>query len=183
MHVLQTSVALVGAAVLLAGCGSDEGTPTTSSSEEPSRTPPATPSRQAVTPLEGTWRTSPISPRDAEVTLRRHGLAEWIERFGPLTPFAAGTTLILDIKEGEWDLYGKPRGTPRQEIDYDAEYVVNGGTVDKIHATGASTYRWSVDGDTLTLEWLDSTEPPYQGIPDEVFSTALYMTSDFTRHS
>lgn len=168
--------------MLLAGCGSDEGTPTTSS-PEPSTTASAAPSNEAASRLEGTWRTNPVSPRDAEATLSRYGLAEWIERFRPLTPFAESTTLILDIKEGEWDLYGKPSGGPREEIDYDAEYVVRGNEVDKIHATGVTTYRWSVDGDTLTLEWLKSTEPPYEGVPDEVFSHALYMTSDFKRHN
>jgi hypothetical protein len=27
--------------------------------------------------------------------------------------------------------------------------------------------------------WLKSTEPPSRGVPDEVFGTALYMTTDF----
>lgn len=173
-------VAVVSIAILLAGCGSDEATRTTSSSEAPSTTAPEAASPEAV-PLEGTWRTDAISPRDAEATLRRYGLRKWIKRFRPFTPFAATTTLILDIKEGEWDLYRKPSGGPREEIDYDAEYVVKGNKVDKIHATGVTTYRWSVDGDTLTFEWLKSTEPPYEGIPDEVFSRALYMTQDFRR--
>jgi hypothetical protein len=55
--------------------------------------------------------------------------------------------------------------------------------VEKTHATGVTTYRWSVDGDTLTLEWLSTTEPPVEGIPDEVFGRALYMTQPFTRQN
>ncbi len=181
MHAFRTSVVLVSAAVLLAGCGSDQATPTTTSPEEPSRTAAVATSGEAVTPLDGTWRAGPISPADAEAALRRHGLAKWIEPFGPVKPFAGRTTLILDLKEGEWDLYGESAGASRAEIDYDAEFVVDGDTVDKIHATGTTTYRWAVDGDTLTFEWLESTEPAYGGVPDEVFSTALYMTSEFTR--
>ena len=77
--------------------------------------------------------------------------------------------------------WSKPSSGPREEIDFDAEYVVKGDRVKKIHATGETTYRWSVDGDALTLEWLSSTEPPHKGIPDEVFSRALYMTQPFMR--
>lgn len=164
------SVAVVGTAILLTGCGSDEATQTTSAAASPE-----------TVPLEGSWRAGPISPRDAEATLRRYGLGKWIKRFRPVTPIAASTTLILDIKDGEWDLYGEARGGVREEIDYNAEYVVRDNEVDKIHATGVSTLRWSVDGDTLTLGWLKTTEPPYKGIPEEVFQRALYMTRDFKR--
>ena len=169
-----------GVAILVAGCGgSDEGTQTTSS-PEPSATASAEPS-ESVSELEGTWQTSVVSQSDAEGALRRHGLAEWIQEFRPVIPFADDTVLILDLHEGEWDLYGKPVGGVREEIDYDAEYVVKGDEVEKTHATGVTTYRWSVQSDTLTLEWLKSTEPPFEGVPDEVFGTALYMTTDFER--
>ena len=115
--------------------------------------------------------------------MRREGLAKWIERFRPISPVADSTTLILDLHDGEWDLYGKPRSGPREEIDYDAEYAVKGDKVTKIHGTGATTYRWSVDGDALKLEWLSTTEPSSEGIPDEVFGRALYMTQRFMRQS
>jgi hypothetical protein len=114
-----------------------------------------------------------------EAALRRHGLEEWTERFRPAAPFADDSVLILDLHEGEWDLYRQPIGGVREEIDYDAEFAVEGNEVTKVHATGETTYRWSVQGDTLTLEWLRSTEPPFAGVPDQVFSTALYMTTDF----
>lgn len=77
--------------------------------------------------------------------------------------------------------YGTSRGAPREEIDYNAEYVVRGDKVNKIHANGVTTLQWSVVGDTLTLTWLKTTEAPYKGIPDEVFQRALYMTQSFKR--
>lgn len=188
----RMAVAAVGITILFAGCGgSDEGTQATSSptpattgdagetSSEATTTSEAT--TESTPRLEGTWRTGPISQGDIEATLRRYGLEKWIKPFRPLTPLAETTTLILDLHEGEWDLYGKSGGGPRQEIDYDAEYVVKGDRVEKIHATGVTTYRWSVTGDTLTFEWLKSTEPPYQGVPDEVFSRVLYETKEFRR--
>jgi hypothetical protein len=138
-------------------------------------------SLEAVSRLEGTLRTGPISQRQAEATLRRYGLTKWIGRFRPLSPLAETTRLILVINHGEWNLYGKSGDGPRESIDYNAEYVVNGNKMDKIHATGVTTFRWSVNGDRLTLVWLRTTEPPYEGIPDEVFQRALYMTRDFKR--
>jgi ABC-type transport system substrate-binding protein len=185
VHRPRIFLVVAATAVLLAGCGSDEATQTTTSSGEPPSTTTLTTtsatSPEAASPLEGTWRTDPITRRDVEGTLRRYGLEKWIKRFQTVTPIPATTVLILDIREGEWDLYGKATGEPRVEIDYDAGYAVRGDEVDKVHATGATTYRWSVDGDTLTLEWLRSTEPPSEGIPDEVFSRVLYMTRDFER--
>jgi hypothetical protein len=183
VHRPRIMLAAVGVAVLLIGCGSDDEKGTGATSNDPNTTATETAAADAASPLEGTWQTGPISPRDVDATLRRDGLAKWIERFRPVTPIAASTTLILDLHDGEWDLYGKPRSGPREEIDYDAEYVVKGDRVEKIHATGVTTYRWSVDGNTLALEWLSSTEPPYKGIPDEVFSRALYMTQPFMQQS
>ena len=137
---------------------------------------------EAKAPLVGTWRTDPISQADAELTLRRHGLSRWIAPFRRQTPITEPMSLILVITPSEWDLYGKPKGKPRVEIDYDAKYVVNrGGTVDKIHSSGFTTLGWSVKGRTLTLRWLETTEPPATGIPDRVFQYALYMTRTFAR--
>ncbi len=132
-------------------------------------------------PFVGTWRTGIISQADVEVTLRRHGLSKWIAPFRRQTPFAEPMSLTLVVTPKEWDLYGKPKGKARVEIDYNAKVVVKGRTLDKIHATGFTTLRWSVTGRKLTLRWLKTTEPPYAGIPDKVFQYALYMTRAFSR--
>ncbi len=182
VYLPRITLAALSVAVLLIGCGSDEDA-STSTSKAQTPTATQTAAADATAPLEGTWQTGSISPRDVAATLRRDGLAKWIERFRPITPIADSTTLILDLHDGEWDLYGKPRSGPREEIDYDAEYVVKGDKVTKIHATGETRYRWSVDGNTLELKWLSTTEPPVQGVPDEVFGRALYMTQPFMRQS
>ena len=172
MKIRTLSIVLVAlASAFLAGCGSDGGT----SPEEPSASP-----TKASSPLEGTWRTESISLSDAEATLRRHGLGEHIKKFKTDPPFQGETVLILDVKD-EWDLYGESQGGPREEIDYDAEYLVKDDTVKVTHSTGSTTHRWSVDGDRLTLEWVSTTQPAYNGVPDEVYQRALYMTAEFTR--
>jgi len=132
-------------------------------------------------PFVGTWRTTIISQADAEVTLRRQGLSKWIAPFRRQTPFTEPMSLILVVTQEEWNLYGKPKGKPRVEIDYNAKYVVKGSTLDKIHSTGFTTLRWSVKGRKLTLRWVKTTEPPYAGIPDKVFQYSLYMTRNFSR--
>ena len=142
---------------------------------------PADALSEAKTPLVGTWRTETISQADAELTLRHYGLSKWTVPFRRETPITEPMSMILVITPTEWDLYGKPKGKPRVEIDYDARYAVNRSTVDKIHSTGVTTLGWSVKGRKLTLRWLKTTEPAYRGIPDKVFQYALYMTRNFTR--
>ena len=172
MKIRTASIVLIALALFsLAGCGSNGET----SADDPSASP-----TQTGSPLEGTWRTEPVSLNDAEATLRRHGLGKWVKKFKTEPPFEGETVLILDVKD-EWDLYGESDGGPREEIDYDAEYVVEGDTVKVTHSTGSTTHRWSVDGDRLTLEWDSTTQPAYDGVPDEVYQRALYMTAEFTR--
>ena len=168
MKIRTVSIILIALASLLAGCGADS---------EKSAEKSSSPSAPA---LEGTWRTEPITLDDAETTLRKHGLGKYIKKFRTDPPFEGETVLILDVKD-EWDLYGESDGGPRSEIDYDADYLVKGDTVKVTHSTGSTTHRWSVDGDRLTLEWDSTTQPSYNGVPDEVYQRALYMTSEFTR--
>ena len=111
-------------------------------------------SSETKSPLVETWRTNIISQADVEVTLRRHGLSKWIAPFRRQTPFTEPMSLILVVTPREWDLYGKPKGKLRVEIDYNAKYVVKGSTLDKIHSTGFTTLRWSVKGRKLTLRWV-----------------------------
>jgi hypothetical protein len=176
----RSAVVLVATtSMLLVGCGSDNPRAATGSPEDRASTP-ATSEAPTDSPLEGTWRTGPVSLRDAEATIRRQGLGEWIERFHEVPPFSKVTVLDLSIEGGQWNLYGESEGR-REPIDYDAEYVIDGDTVVFHHSDGSNTYRWSIIGDKLSLEFVRSTLPGYEGIPDEVFQRALYMTEAFTR--
>ena len=56
---------------------------------------------------------------------------------------------------------------------------MDGDTVVVSHGADSNTYRWSVEGGVLELTWLETTYPPYKGIPEEVFQRALYETADF----
>ena len=165
----------LGVSVLLAGCGSDEGTLSTTVVTGAANVsiPPTTSPAEAVSELEGSWQTNPVSQRDAEAALRQQGLGKWIERFRPLSPLVGDMVLTLVIDNGGWDLYGQPEGGPRSEIDYDAEYSMDDDLITVIHGDGTRTLRWAVDGDTLTLDSIATTLGSTGGIPDEVFQKWL----------
>jgi hypothetical protein len=178
---LRNIAAIVGAVLILAGCESDGGETTAANAPRTESSPAETPLDEA-SPLEGTWVTDPITKRDAERTLRQNALAKWTDRFGRLSPIADGTVLILEIGD-QWDLYRKVKGGPREEVDYDASYSVDGNKLTVTHSAGSNDFRWSIDSDTLRLRWLRTSIPPSEGVPEEVFQRALYMTSVFERQN
>ncbi len=183
--VREWAVALAIASMLLVGCGSDGSTSATGSSDDTASVAPTpeTPSSvaPAASPLEGVWQAGPISLKETEATVRRHGLGRWVKAYRDDAPFVADTVLTLTIENGAWDLYGRAQGGPSEPIDYDADYEIDGDTVIFHHSDGSNTYRWEVDQDALRLRFDNSTLPGYRGIPDEVFQRALYMTATFTR--
>ena len=183
----------IGLVALLVACGST-GVPGAAASpsgavESPtepvvSASPSAAASADEAAALEGTWRTGTVSEADIEATLRKAGLEEWIEPLANLPaadPPAESNVFILRIDSGLWDLSWEPDGGVAQEIDYGATYELDGDTVVVSHGEDYNTYRWSVDGDTLELEWLDTTYGGYQGIPEEVFQRAFYQTAEFDK--
>ena len=175
--VLCTALVLV--ALLVVACGSDDEGGSNPTSTTASTTPTST-EGTASSPLAGEWRTASVSPTDAEKTLSRSGLSEWIDEFRTRAPFEGETVLVLEIGE-EWDLYGASDDGTRAEIDFDASYEVDGDEVVVTHSAGSNTFRWEIVGGTLTLELLESSMPAFEGIPEEVFQRALYMTAEFTR--
>ena len=152
-------------------------------------------------PVAGVWRTDPITVDDMKRTLRAHGLAEWVGRFAKEAPIGKGPTALvleIDTREGfpgypfDWHLYAEPEAVPRKTlIDYRTQVQGVGGRGPRYEQAGdqlvvgyegdSNTYRWSVDGQDLTLTWQKTSYPPHTGIPEEVFQRALYMTAKFKR--
>ncbi len=191
----STAVAVAITSMLLVGCGSDATSATGSSdaarssatpeppTSQPPTSPPTASEAPGESPLEGSWQTRPISLKETEATVRRHGLGRWVRAYRDNAPFLADTVLTLTVENGAWDLYGAAPGGQPEPIDYDAEYEIDGDTVVFHHSDGSITYRWEVDQDVLRLHFGGSTLPGYRGIPDEVFQRALYTTATFTRTS
>src|SRR5687768_167017 len=167
----RIALVLVGLVIALAGCGSDDESEPTGSAAESSLATTASNSA-AASALEGTWETEPISVADMEDTLRAAGLGEHIAEFEQNAPISeVPTALILDVGD-DWDLYGHGQGESRKEIDYDAEYVVEGDEVVVNHSEGSNTFRWSVKGDVLKLTWLETTFGSDTEVPEEAFQRA-----------
>ena len=171
--------ALSVSAMLASGCGGDNDAKTTSSAADLTATRSA---REQAPALHGTWRTDPITIADMAATLREAGLAKSIRGFKRNAPISGTSTeLVLEIRDGTWNLYGQPDGGAREEIDYDAQYELDGDTVVVSHEGDSNTYRWSINDAVLSLSWTGTTYEAYKGIPEEVFQRALYTTADFHR--
>ena len=179
------AVVLIGLVMAFVGCGSDDSETADSGAESTTTTAASPPdgAKQLFTSLRGTWRTRPVTVAEMANTLRAAGLGETVGGFEQNAPISdAPTSLILDIRD-EWDLYGKAQGERRKEIDYNADFEVTGKNVVVIHSEGTNSFRWSIRDDVLRLTWLKTTFQSSNGVPEEAFQRALYMTAEFHRAS
>jgi len=155
-------VAFLALAIGFAACGS--------STDDDARSVATAPTRTTTTPsptanaMEGTWRTEAITVDDMTRTLRDHDLAKWVRRFEKNAPIGdAPTRLILELRDGDWNLSGEPQGGAPEGIDTDSRYEIDGDRIVASHEGDSNTYRWSVRGDSLTLTWQKTSYGPYKG--------------------
>ena len=192
----ETRGAVMGVAVaillLLAAAGCAASSDGASASALPAKTATTTPmaspveSTTTASELEGTWQTRPLTLADAEATLREAGLHEWLQPFRALTSDEASSSVfVLTIRDGRWDLDEIRGGGPAVPIDWGHTYAIDGDIVTvslvSVGDDAVNRYRWEVEGDVLRLEWLESTVPPFEGVPEEVLQRALYTTAPFER--
>ena len=177
---------LVASAVLaltsVTGCESSDADPTDdaaapATSETPAATPTETETAE-VTPIDGTWTSPTLAPTDFRRALTAHGLGTHADAF--LADFGRAVVLTLEVGGGFWTLSSSIDGgatavTDRGSFEIDDQQV-------KVlpNSGGTNTFRWKVAGDELTLDLVSTTEPPYEGVPAEVFQSSLYTTSPFT---
>jgi hypothetical protein len=176
---LIATLGVAAATFVIAACGDDGGN---GDAEENGGAEEISAAAPDPTELEGTWSTEPVTAADLAETVRAAGLGEHVDAFLQNAPISdSPTSLVLKVGGG-WDLSGQVGERPREPIDYDADYYTEGDTVVVRHGDGnTNTLRWSVNGDVLELTWLEGTHPAFQGIPDEAYQRALYMTADFRR--
>lgn len=183
---ILAAIALLMAVV---GCGtqttdalpSAEPTVPVTQAQEPS----AVSSMDVPSPLEGSWRSEAVALPDMEETLRTAGLHEWLQPFRALPDDEiphGSNVFILTIQDGRWDLDRIRDGGTANPIDYGHAYEIDGDTVTVNLGEGRfNRYRWTVEGDVLRLEWLETNLGPYRGIPEEVMQRAIYMSAPFER--
>ena len=182
-----TQVAAVLAALTLAaGCGSSDGgstddaaSPSTSSTPSATATAAETTTEAAAeaTPIDGTWTTPALTPAACRRGLVAHGLGKHAGTF--VSDFGETVDLTLEVGEGFWTLSSSIDGGATAVTDR-GSFEIDGTQVTVLpNSGGENTFRWKVSGDKLTLDLVSTTEPPYEGIPAEVFQRGLYTTSPF----
>jgi len=186
---MRTRLAIGAVAMLImTGCASQTASSVMPSSVAPvvteapstalSSAPASAPS--AASALEGVWHTGVVTPDDAQATLQAAGLQQWTQPFLANSGFADSNVFTLRILGGRWVQYWSKNGGTDEDND-DGAYSISADTVTISHGSlGSDTYRWSVQGDTLTLTFLSDTFAPTDGIPEEVFQRAFY-SAPFTR--
>lgn len=178
--------AAVAALALTAGCGSTDTGPTDEPASASSGSSPTSSGTEtetstetaAATPIDGTWSTSTLAPADFRSALTAHGLGKHADAF--LSGFGEAVVLTLEVGGGFWTL--------SSSIDGGATAVTDRGTFEVDdqrvrvlpNSGGENTFRWDVSGDELTLDLVSTSEPPYEGVPAEVFQRGLYTSAPFT---
>jgi hypothetical protein len=168
------------------------GPPQTLSTDPPAtapRSPSPSPGQPPTSsqPLDGTWRTGPISEADVRRTLEDAGLGRWsdpvLARL-PERPFVAQ----MSIRDRRVNLYLVGPDGARHHYDGQESNVVDGQLrISDVWSRVASGFRWSADSrgtgpdavTTLSLELEATTEQERSGVPGEVWMRVFYTSADF----
>ena len=176
-------VLILSLASWLAGCG-DDGRP-----EQPTDSP----ATAEASPVEGTWRTEPISEQAIVDTLTDAGLAEWIDDFFAVAAddglqYASddgtrpGMTVTLTLLAGQWTAtFSVGDVVDQNPLDTGGTYQVDGDVITHTHPNEVASYRWTVENDRLNLSFVSVTDTDYRGIPIEVLVRSHYTAVPFYR--
>lgn len=175
----QTSLVLTAllAMVALAGCGGSQPS-ATSNSPSPSAT---TATSEPASPLHGSWRLE-LTEEQIGKALDAAGYGELTEKFLRAEEIEGSTTQVLTIEEGRFAT-AYQSGSQPWAVGWKGPATIIGDTVtflDELSPT-RDTLRWTVDGDQLTLELVESNGVELKGLPAEVFDVGYLMAAPFQR--
>jgi hypothetical protein len=131
-------------------------------------------------PLGGFWQTRLLTRTDIAATLRDAGLTRYAEDYAATFP-DGHFRLRLTSYAGNFVLRVKS-GTHQEAVDIEL-FQAEGPRLVIRHSGnhGMTTYHWTVVGDQLTLTFVRTSAPGYEGFPAEVRQRALYTTASFVR--
>jgi hypothetical protein len=138
--------------------------------------------RQALTPVDGTWQTDPITTADQARAITSAGFPRrFVDAF--LRDQGERRTIRYSItfEDGVFTTHAAADGGANQGLDNGSYEVRDDRLILRPFSGGSTTYRFAVDGDSLSLELLVDTQAPYRGIPDEVFVRGIYLVAPFTK--
>jgi hypothetical protein len=173
------AAAAIVVAATLAACGSSS--PPGQAGLTSAAAPPMTTGDSPAAPVEGTWKTPPFGRTAITNTLTAAGLGAHAERFFKMDETREDLVITLRVEAGQWTAY-RASGSGAQTVNDRGTYTIDGNTLlYRPNSGGLNTYRWSVANDQLTLTFVSTTEPDYEGIPNEVFQRAFYTSIAFRR--
>jgi hypothetical protein len=173
-----TAAAAIVVAAAVAACGSSSPPGQALAS---AAAPPVTTGDSPAAAVEGTWTTSPFGKTAITNTLTAAGLGAHVERFFKVDETPEDLVITLRVEAGQWTAY-RASGSGMQTVNDRGTYTIDGNTLlYRPNSGGLNTYRWSVANDQLTLTLISTTEPDYEGIPNEVFQRAFYTSVAFRR--
>ena len=137
--------------------------------------------------LEGTWRSGEVTVQDLYAAGRSLGLSRSETRaefWGPLSELPL--TFQVAIQDGRWFQTQMDEGGV-EEFGWDGTYkIVDEKTVVATDPCGSITYRYAVEGDTLTVDMLEGkNECAGAGgdtrVGELLAQTLIYESTPFTR--
>ena len=135
-----------------------------------------------TTPLEGTWRTPVLATQDLRSALREGGLQRHQAAIETAWDGLIGGRIVLAIHDGHVVAVVRTGGSGLTVDDQQLEVTGNLVTLRPFPpSTWATTYRWTVRGDRLTLTLLRSSEGATAGVPGEAWQRAIYTSTPFIR--
>ena len=169
------------AVAALAACGGSE--PTAAPNERPPSTAAATsgPASTATTPLDGSWRLE-LTEAEITTTLAAAGYAGVAEEFFAAEDIEGAITQVLTI-EADRFAFAYQSGAQPWHVGWrgPAEIIGDVVTLKDELSTGEDTLRWTVTGDELTFEIVDTVDEVLKGLPNEVYLVAYLMSAPFQR--
>lgn len=163
--------AVAMAAAALVGCGADF---------PPGQIGP-TPGIRSPSPVEGTWKTQPFGRSAIAATLMAAGLGQHVDQFFQTDRTPEDLVISIRIDASQFTAYRENGGGVPTVNDRGTYTLERGTLLYRPNSGGVNTYTWSVSGDQLKLTFVSTTEPDYEGLPNDVFQRAFYTTASFHR--
>jgi DNA-directed RNA polymerase specialized sigma24 family protein len=144
--------------------------------------PTPTPTSEVANPLAGHWVSEPVTRADVRRAARLAGdasdAATMLEGL-PALPFRV--TLFVDGSRNEMVTRLRHGGqedlTDQENVEVDGDRVLLTPQL----ADGGTVHRWSIEGDTLRLTFVSTTEAPSEGAPAEAWQRLLYDSAPLAR--
>ena len=144
--------------------------------------PTPTPTSEVADPLDGYWVSVPVTRADVRRAARMAGDAsDAVTMLGALPAFPFRVTMTIDGDRNALVSHVRHAGQEdlmdEENVELEGQHLV----LNPQFAEGATIHGWSLEGDTLRLTFVSTTEAASDGVPAEAWQRLLYDAVAFTR--